>query len=415
MADFIGYQYQIGTGNVDARVVLTVNRKSSSYDLTYKLQFRRRNTGYTTSGNIDYFFYLNGEQVKSGTVENFSVSGTDYKTAVTYTKANISLSALNSYSGNFGAKSNGFYWEWNGSKYVKKDLSNLTCNIQSVKFSVDAYATSLGKPTIQIKDNGNNSFTISGKNGSSGTNNPTNKLILYYTTNGSTPTTSSTKVEINVGASKDYSYTTSITSYGQIVKAIAYCISQNGYGNVASSIYTKAMKFYQPPSSPSNIILSFKGNKPTLKEQLTFTWNAAEEANEDSPVLGYRIRLRVNDRSITGINPQNSSANYLDTETPNTSYTLTTALKNKLKVGDKIKLGLYSYTRNGQDLQLFNGAGTAEAEVFSSEYTIGNNGVLKIKIGDKWKEGQVWIKINGTWKEATGVFIKSNNTWKESI
>ena len=44
-----------------------------------------------------------------------------------------------------------------------------------------------------------------------------------------------------------------------------------------------------------------------------------------------------------------------------------------------------------------------------------NAGIIKIKVNGNWKEGQVWIKNGGIWKEATGVFIKNNGKWNSSI
>ena len=82
--------------------------------------------------------------------------------------------------------------------------------------------------------------------------------------------------------------------------------------------------------------------------------------------------------------------------------------------GDTVQLGIYSYTKNGAGTQLFNGNGASSAEVRSDISTVQNAGIVRIKVGGSWKEGQVYVKVSGEWKEAQSVSTKVNGTWKES-
>lgn len=40
--------------------------------------------------------------------------------------------------------------------------------------------------------------------------------------------------------------------------------------------------------------------------------------------------------------------------------------------------------------------------------------MLKFKVGGSWKNGKVYIKINGAWKKAKKIYVKVNGAWKES-
>ena len=43
------------------------------------------------------------------------------------------------------------------------------------------------------------------------------------------------------------------------------------------------------------------------------------------------------------------------------------------------------------------------------------NVTVHIKVSGAWKSGKPYVKVNGTWKEATKVLVKVNGTWKESV
>lgn len=58
------------------------------------------------------------------------------------------------------------------------------------------------------------------------------------------------------------------------------------------------------------------------------------------------------------------------------------------------------------------------SKVSSKSYYVYNSGILRIQTGntdDSWKEGQVYVKTNNGWKEASTVYVKTNTDWKESI
>ncbi len=39
-----------------------------------------------------------------------------------------------------------------------------------------------------------------------------------------------------------------------------------------------------------------------------------------------------------------------------------------------------------------------------------------VKVNGNWKQGeQGWVKINGVWKEIDSMFVKVNNSWKQTI
>lgn len=73
------------------------------------------------------------------------------------------------------------------------------------------------------------------------------------------------------------------------------------------------------------------------------------------------------------------------------------------KNGNYLKANVYTNNSWGQ-----------HSSASSSVYTLVKGNQMWIKINGTWKEGECYIKINGTWKEGLP-YIKVNGTWKESI
>ena len=258
--------------------------------------------------------------------------------------------------------------------------------------------------SVTIVDNGNNTATISGRSASSNSNNAISSAKLYWHIGHWNEET------VAWGPDTNFSKTISIPSGCSQIRADLYSY---GRVNTASVSATSSVKYYGNPGNPGKPTLSYRRKGPTLKEALSFNW-AAASAGTNVPIVGYRLRLYKNGSLITGVNPYDASASYYDTNSTSTTYSFNASALG-FKVRDKIKLGIYSYGKNGAGDLLFNGGGTAEAQVNSIEYTFINAGIIRIKKDGVWKEGQVYIKVNGVWKEADSVYIKKDGVWKESI
>lgn len=258
--------------------------------------------------------------------------------------------------------------------------------------------------SVTIVDNGNNTATISGRSASSNSNNAISSAKLYWHIGYWNEET------VTWGPDTNFSKTISIPSGCTQITADLYSY---GRVNSASVRTTSAVKYYGDPAYPGKPTLYYRRKGPTLKEPLSFNWTAAS-AGTNVPIVGYRLRLYKNGLLITGVNPYDASASYYDTNSTSTTYSFDASALG-FKVGDTIKLGIYSYGKNGAGNLLFNGGGTSAAQVDSIEYTFINAGIIRIKQAGIWKEGQVYIKVNGIWKEADSVYIKKDGVWKESI
>jgi hypothetical protein len=302
-----------------------------------------------------------------------------------------------------------------------------------------------GKPTLEITDNGNNTFKLSGKLGSNGANNALQSSALYYTLDGYQPAAGSpntTVVSLGKTSGGAFTETFNIPSTCQKVIATVWCIftynsTQNSGGHIELPV-----KYYVAPSKPGIPVIKYTKNRLTVKENWTYTWKAADKVNDYSPIKGYRIRLYKNGVSIPIYNSDGKEISkddstmgngryYYDTENDSCTFSIDPVLHGFLP-GDKVKLGIYAYSRNGKGEtewvvtptypesaasirhSLWSGAGKATAEVLSAETLVQNAGVVQIKVGSEWKEGQVWVKANNTWHEAETVNVKAGGYWYES-
>lgn len=272
-----------------------------------------------------------------------------------------------------------------------------------------------------IKDNGNNTFTITFYPGTAGTNNrvKSNKYIWKLAGDDKASTTTST------------SLTKSITCKASAASQIVYARTEvdGTYNDVKTDTISKAIKNYQAPTSPGKPTISWTKSRMTLRENYwTLKWGESSATNSSSPVVSYRIRLYKKNSegkfvSIPIINDdgENVSTKLSATDHPydrdvskGTSMKLYGA-KCGLKAGDTIQVGIYAKALNGAGSNLWSGGGTTESR--SASYTVQNAGIVHVNVdGTNWKEGQVWVNVDGTnWKEAETVSINVDGTnWKES-
>jgi hypothetical protein len=292
------------------------------------------------------------------------------------------------------------------------------------------YAWTAGSsPTLSVTDNKNNTATLSGTIGKAGDENALSSVALYYTTDGSNPKSSSTRITKSLAATSGTSYKETIDlTKNCTVKAYTECKFKY---NTTSAEASASATFYPTPLKPASVKLeesSLKNNRLIIKQPWTFTWSASANAE------GYFIMLMkcpegsesweyvrgdyassTSDDYITiepGAN-DNESLNYF-TKRQSTSCTAIFKDPSKLGIspGDKIRLRVKSFNIDGAGNTL-QGDGV-ENTTDSPEYLVQNAGVVNVKVGGKWVEGQVWVKVNNEWKEAETVSTKVNGYWKES-
>lgn len=290
--------------------------------------------------------------------------------------------------------------------------SQYACHHDSQAFSAEkgkTVATEIGKGTITITDNYNNTFSISGTKGAAGTNNPSSGPTISWGYTDSYGTSGSV-------TNKSLTITTPANATRTVY---AKCVTGAVYGADTTVTTEKAIKQYVAPSAPGIPSISYEGSRITLKTPWTFSWAASKATNSSSPIKGYRIHLYKNNVLIKGlaIGTDNTiklvsggTNEYIDRETTNTTLKITDPAAFGFVAGDQIKLTVYSYTRYGEKntgTQLFS---TKAAEnTFSTQ----NAGVVQVNVNG-WKEGQVYVNINGTWKEAESISTNVNGVWKES-
>lgn len=368
-------------------------RTSSGVSITYSFYAFRENawSGTATQGSIDWNVQVNGTKIKSGSNSNILIPN-DHSKVYFCSNETYNLSHSDQYTGGSFTIT---------MRSTSANNTNLVCNAGTDTVNFNAYADrgAPGNPAISITDNGNNTFTLNISKGSDGAGNPATGYVAQYNTG---PGWANCSNGHNQSVSSDTN-----------VQLKAY--TTGTYSNSSEVSTSKTVYYYGNPSAPGKPTLSCKRpGRPTLKETLTFNWSAATAATHTS-IQGYRIRFVKNGSFITGTDPNDSSKEAYDRETTSTSYTIPQAIMNQLAVKDTFKLGIYAYAKDAAGNKLFNGRGSGESQVFSDEYTVCNNSVVRININGEYKEGTVYVKSNdGSWSESQGVYLNSGSGWKES-
>ena len=290
--------------------------------------------------------------------------------------------------------------------------------------------------SMTIKDNGNNTATITVKCG--GTNNPFDDAVLYYTTDGSTPTAANagaySREFREISATGTLTTTVDIPGSGTVIKAYVAC---NFYYNTCSKTANADVKYHVAPSFSPDASVSITGQqykRLVPKDSWDFCWSAAQAGNADSPINGYDVKIEVkksdentyipftdwcyhdgddclimdplydniNDDIKLDDNYIRTYSTYLKlaTEQPMSEFSI--------QPGDKIKVSVRAYTNFGPDDPL------TSSYISSAEYDIKNAGMVCVKTSNSWMEGQVFIKDGGVWHEAEAVYIKNASNWLES-
>ena len=279
----------------------------------------------------------------------------------------------------------------------------------------DTVATSVTAYDPEITNHGNNTFSIVASAGKAGENNKVNNTYLYYRIGDSGTYTKAESLTIS-----KKSITASSNAKSQ--KVYAYTVADGQYNDDTSKTVSLEIPNYKAPKTPGIPYLvssSFKNNRLTVKQDWGWQWDLSSQANENSPIKGYRIRFFINNKNTKIID-------YYDKKTvrsyelskgdwvydrSSTSYPMpmsATDPEEPVKPGDLIKLSVQAYSVNGTNTKLFSTAAESDS------YTVQNAGVIHVKVGSAWKEGQVYVKAGGTWHEAETVNIKVNGKWEES-
>jgi hypothetical protein len=290
---------------------------------------------------------------------------------------------------------------------------------------------------LKINNKKNNTVEVYGKLGTVGTNNSflLSKSYLYYTTNGSDPNNSgSARTALSLSGKKagdSFSYTVNITS-DCTVKAYLHC--EYTYNSANKAATAEGVKYYKKPSAPGlpipmNTPDSSGNIKLTVNKPWEYYWTPATKGNNNSSIQGYELTLYRCAKgsstwtAITGLTAENgtdnivynasNTKNYLRRQTTSTNANIKNPKDFGFVAGDKARLSVKAYSKDGAENILL---GPANEREDGDEWLIQNAGVVQFRSADgTWKEGQVFVYVNGVWKEAETVSIRTvAGTWKES-
>lgn len=141
---------------------------------------------------------------------------------------------------------------------------------------------------------------------------------------------------------------------------------------------------FTSPGAPGAPVLSCDQTEPIPKAILKATWTSASAGSK--PIAGYRVRLFKNDQEISRV----------DTDSTAVTYTFGSFEDLGFKVGDIAKVGIYSYSLDWNNTKHFNGGGSSDAQVFSSN-------TLTV-ISDKY----IYASVNGSAFTKYKMYISQN-------
>lgn len=203
----------------------------------------------------------------------------------------------------------------------------------------------------------------------------------------------------NNGSVSDSYIDLSLSNFGSIVKSIdsregtfsglepnrTYYARGNA-ANAAGRSYTDVSSFttgFTDPGAPSNLKIAYNKNEPIPTAAYTFSWDAGSAGSK--PIAGYRFRLYKNNTEILTE----------DTESTDTSKTINGADYN-FAVGDVIRFGLYSYSKDWDGNKHFNGGGVDSAQVVSGTITIVSDKYIYVSVnGGTFDKKKMYISVNG--------------------
>lgn len=310
------------------------------------------------------------------------------------------------------AKATTYYLIINSSKFIEVGH---TGHDKKWEFAIDYsdYYTAVGKGTVKITDNYNNTFSITGTQGANGTNNKATGYSIKWSYNTNYDQTVSNPNALTINTATDATRTVRAKITTTATK-----------GSSSTNTGSEVIKQYVAPANPGKPVLSYSKNRLTIKENWSYSWTAASQINSSSPVTGYRLILYKNGVSIA---IKGSSGEVVPGALRSTAGTWYWDSNYKVNgkptlniypahygfvPGDKIKLLVKAYTQNGK-----NNDGTkmlSSTWISSDELTVQNAGVVNVKVGGAWSEGQVYVKVGGAWREAETVQTKVGGNWKES-
>ena len=196
----------------------------------------------------------------------------------------------------------------------------------------------------------------------------------------------------------------SLSNFGSVVKSIGSragtftglepnrtYYARGNAANEAGRSYTGVSSFttgFTNPGAPSNLKIAYNKNEPIPTAAYTFSWDAGSAGSK--PIAGYRFRLYKNNTEIL----------MEDTESTATSKTINGADYN-FAVGDVIKFGLYSYSKDWAGNKHLNGGGAGSAQVVSGTITIVSDKYIYVSVnGGTFDKKKMYISVNG------GAFIE---------
>ena len=191
----------------------------------------------------------------------------------------------------------------------------------------------------------------------------------------------------------------SLSNFGSVVKSIGSragtftglepnrtYYARGNAANEAGRSYTGVSSFttgFTDPGAPSNLKIAYNKNEPIPTAAYTFSWDAGSAGSK--PIAGYRFRLYKNNTEILEE----------DTESTATSKTINGADYN-FAVGDVIKFGLYSYSKDWAGNKHFNGGGNTPSQVFSGTITIVSDKYIYVSVnGGTFDKKKMYISVNG--------------------
>ena len=158
--------------------------------------------------------------------------------------------------------------------------------------------------------------------------------------------------------------------------------------NDAGRVYTNTLSVttsFTNPGAPGRPYLRYNQSEPIPSAVLRAVWTTASAGS--TPVAGYRIRLFKNNIEVSSVDTNNIS----------TVYTFGSFEDLGFQPGDVAKVGIYSYSLDWSGEQHFNGGGSADSQVYSSNTVtvVSDKYVYVSQNGGNFNKYEIYISING--------------------